>query len=161
MTKPFSLNTLTVLLTGVFASGCAVSQIETETASGAPLARQIAQSAHCGLSAPGHLTVTREEDLDKLEGLPGRNLSLAPLRAIDFAEEKVVLVAAGQKPTGGYSVTLMGSEIENEELRLTVSTKSPGPGDMVVQVLTTPCAAIAVTASGWDDIRVTRAENNR
>lgn len=161
MTKPFPLSTLAILFTGAFASGCAVSQIETETPSGAPLARQIAQSAHCGLTAPGHLTVAGSEDLDKLEGLPGRNLSLAPLREIDFSVEKVVLVAAGQKPTGGYAVTLVDSEIEDEELRLTVSTKSPGPGELVAQMLTTPCAAIAVTASGWDDIRVIQAENNR
>ncbi|WP_372996276.1 protease complex subunit PrcB family protein [Marinobacter sp.] len=148
------------LLVALFlASGCASSR--SETADGAPLARQISQSAHCGLTAPGHVHLTSVEDVEKLDALPGRNLSLESLKNIDFEREHVVLAAIGQKPTGGYSVTLDSSEIRRGTLELVVSVTEPAPGTMVTQALTTPCAVIAVTADGWDDIQITRAENNR
>ena len=151
--------TCAVVLTGALGAGCAMSQ--TETSSGAPLARQIAQSANCGLTAPGHVHLKNRSDVNRLEALPARSLPLAPLREINFDTEHVILTALGQKPTGGFSITLAGSEIVDDVLELQVDVQAPEPGMMVTQAITTPCAAIAVTASGWNDIRITPVENNR
>ena len=148
-----------LLVATLLASGCASSR--SETAAGGPLARQITQSAHCGLTAPGHVHLTSREEVRRLEALPGRNLSLESLKNIDFEREHIVLAAIGQKPTGGYSVTLDASEIRSGALELRVRVTEPAPGMIVTQALTTPCAVIAVTAEGWDDIQITRAENNR
>ena len=150
---------LTLLLFCVTAVGCAREQAKTPT--GAPLARQVSQSAHCGLTAPGHVYLTSRGDVERLEALPGRNLSLEALKKIEFEREHIVLAAIGQKPTGGYSVTLDSSEIRSGTLELRIRVAEPAPGTMVTQALTTPCAVIAVTAEGWDDIQITRAENNR
>ncbi|MCM0612767.1 protease complex subunit PrcB family protein [Marinobacter sediminum] len=159
MTRLRQVITSAALAAATLNAGCAVSQ--TETTAGAPLARQIAQSAHCGLTAPGHVHLKSEADVGRLEALPARNMSLEPLRAIDFESEHVVLAALGQKPTGGFSVTLAGSKIVDERLELAVSVREPEPGMIVSQALTTPCAVIAVTASGWNGIRITPVENNR
>lgn len=148
-----------MLIATLLVSGCASSR--SETAEGGPLARQITQSAHCGLTAPGHVHLTSRQEVERLEALPGRNLSLEALKNIEFEREHVVLAAIGQKPTGGYSVTLDSSEIRGETLELTVRVTEPAPGTMVTQALTTPCAVIAVTAEGWEDIQITRAKNNR
>ena len=148
-----------LLFATLLASGCASSR--SETAEGAPLARQITQSAHCGLTAPGYVHLTSREEVQRLEVLPGRNLSLESLKKIEFEREHIVLAAMGQKPTGGYSVTLDASEIRGGTLELRVRVTEPAPGTIVTQALTTPCAIIAVTAEGWDDIQITRAENNR
>ncbi|TYC57908.1 protease complex subunit PrcB family protein [Marinobacter sp. BW6] len=148
------------LLVAMFlASGCASSRSETEE--GGPLARQITQSAHCGLTAPGQVHLTSREEVQRLEALPGRNLSLESLKNIDFEREHLVLAAIGQKPTGGFGVTLDSSEIRSGTLELRVRVTEPAPGTIVTQALTTPCAVIAVTAEGWDGIQITRAENNR
>lgn len=148
-----------MLIATLLVSGCASSR--SETAEGGPLARQITQSAHCGLTAPGHVHLTSRQEVERLEALPGRNLSLEALKNIEFEREHVVLAAIGQKPTGGYSVTLDSSEIRGATLELTVRVTEPAPGTMVTQALTTPCAVIAVTAEGWEDIQITRAKNNR
>lgn len=148
-----------ILMAGSLLSGCAINQ--TETASGAPLARQITQSAHCGLTAAGHLLLENQSQVNRLETLPGRSLPLGPLRKIDFSQEHLVLVTLGQKRTGGFSATLDGSEIVDSQLELTIRTREPEPGTMVTQALTTPCAVIAVAATGWNTIRITSAERNR
>lgn len=160
MMRPASLLPLLgILAVGLLGTGCAVSQ--TTTQAGAPLARQITQSAHCGLVAPGNLHFKSRADVDRLAGVPGATLALAPLREIDFGREHLVLVALGRKPTGGYSVTLSGSRIVGKQLELAMDVREPAPGAMVSQALTTPCAVVAVTATGWDVIRVTRPEINR
>jgi hypothetical protein len=156
---PNHIRAVCLLVATLLASGCASSR--SETAEGGPLARQITQSAHCGLTAPGHVHLTSREEVQRLEALPGRNLSLETLKTVQFEREHIVLAAIGQKPTGGYSVTLDSSEIRSGTLELTVRVSEPAPGTMVTQALTTPCAVIAVTAKGWDDIQITRAENNR
>ena len=156
---PNHVRAVCLLVATLLASGCASSR--SETAEGGPLARQITQSAHCGLTAPGHVHLTSREEVQRLEALPGRNLSLETLKTVQFEREHIVLAAIGQKPTGGYSVTLDSSEIRSGTLKLTVRVSEPAPGTMVTQALTTPCAVIAVTAKGWDDIQITRAENNR
>ena len=156
---PNHIRAVCLLVATLLASGCASSR--SETAEGGPLARQITQSAHCGLTAPGHVHLKSIEDVEKLEALPARNLSLESLKNIEFEREHIVLAAIGQKSTGGYSVTLDSSEIRSGTLELRVRVTEPAPGTMVTQALTTPCAVIAVTAEGWDDIQITRAENNR
>lgn len=125
-----------LLVATLLASGCASSR--SETAEGGPLARQITQSAHCGLTAPGHVHLASRDEVQRLEALPGRTLSLESLKTIEFEREHVVLAAIGQKPTGGYSVTLDSSEIRGGTLELKVRVTEPAPGTMVTQALTTP-----------------------
>lgn len=141
-----------MLLTCTFLGGCASHLAATE--SGAPLARQVTTSDHCGLTAPGVLYLSRADEVDALSSLPAQTLNLSPLARLDFSREHLVIVALGQKPTGGYGVTLLGSEQVGDELRLEVAATAPAPDSMVTQVLTTPCSVMAVTAEGWDEVTV-------
>lgn len=140
-----------VILTLVLAS-CAVNR--SETAEGTPLARQVTQSDHCGLTAPGLVYVTSAQQVRTLAELPAQNLSLEPLKALDFEREHLVLVGLGQKPTGGYGVTLESSRIVDDVLHLRVSVRQPAPDSLVTQALTTPCAVIAISPDDWERLEV-------
>jgi len=139
-------------LFAVAVAGCATSR--TETAGGAPLARQITASDHCGLTAPGLVYLRDASAVNALERLPARTMTLAALRSVDFSREHLVLVGLGQQRSGGYGVALAASEITSDTLRLTVQVRRPAPGAMVSQALTTPCAVIAVSPHGWDELEV-------
>jgi len=139
-------------LTVALVAGCAINR--SATADGAPLARQVTESDHCGLTAPGLVYVSNAEDLDKLAQLPTGNLALSMLRAIDFTQEHLVLVGLGQKTTGGYGLTLQSSEIVDDVLELMVKVRRPAAGAMVTQALTTPCAVIAISPDDWEQLRV-------
>lgn len=144
--------TLALLTAGVLASGCAGSN--SETADGAPVARQLSQSDHCGLTGPGLVYIASEQDVSALERLPSSHLSLEPLRSMDFQREHIVIIGLGQKSSGGYGVTLDGAEMDADELQLTVALRQPPEDAMVTQALTTPCAVVAITPDQWKVLRV-------
>ena len=133
-------------------AGCAVNR--SATAEGAPLARQVTESDHCGLAAPGLVYVPNAEELSQLSKLPSGKLALKQLRAIAFEREHLLLVSLGQKTTGGYGLTLQSSEIVDDVLELMVEVRRPAAGAMVTQALTTPCAVIAISPDDWEQLRV-------
>ena len=151
MTYRFTLLTLGVLVLSLI-TGCAINR--SATADGAPLARQVTESDHCGLTGPGLVYVSNAGDLDKLAQLPSGNLALSMLRATDFKQEHLVLVGLGQKNTGGYGLTLQSSEIVDDVLELAVKVRRPAADAMVTQALTTPCAVIAISPKEWEQLRV-------
>jgi hypothetical protein len=133
-------------------AGCAVNR--SATAEGAPLARQVTESDHCGLTAPGLVYISNASELDRLARLPSGNLSMNQLRALDLQQEHLVLVGLGQKSTGGYGLTLESSEIVDDVLELTLKAREPAANAMVTQALTTPCAVIAISPKDWQQLRV-------
>ena len=133
-------------------AGCAVNR--SATAEGAPLARQVTESDHCGLAAPGLVYVSNAEELSQLSKLPSGKLALKQLRAIAFEREHLLLVSLGQKTTGGYGLTLQSTAIVDDVLELMVEVRRPAAGAMVTQALTTPCAVIAISPDDWEQLRV-------
>lgn len=139
-------------LAATLVNGCAINR--SATADGAPLARQVTESDHCGLTAPGLVYISNASELDRLETLPSGNLAMNQLRALDMEQEHLVLVGLGQKSTGGYGVTLESAEIVDDVLELTLNTRKPAPDAMVTQALTTPCAVIAISPEDWKRLRI-------
>lgn len=133
-------------------AGCAVNR--SATAEGAPLARQVTESDHCGLAAPGLVYVSNAEERSRLSQLPSGKLALKQLRAIDFEREHLLLVGLGQKTTGGYGLTLQSAEIRDDVLELKMAVRRPAKDAMVTQALTTPCAVIAISPKEWEQLRV-------
>lgn len=139
-------------LSALLLAGCATQR--QATASGAPLARQVTASEHCGLTAPGLVYLTSADEVRALSGLPGQAINLSSMAALDFSREHLLLVALGQRSTGGYGLTLAASEQLGDTLQLEMDVYRPAPDAMVTQVITTPCTALAVTASGWRTVTV-------
>lgn len=154
-TKRSSKSLLGFALTSLVLTGCAANR--SATPEGAPLARQLTQSDHCGLAAPGLVYLDNVAQVERLSGLPTRNLPLDSLKAVDFEREHLLLVSLGQKTTGGYGITLEDSVIRDGVLEVRVSVRQPAADAMVTQVLTTPCAVMAVTPANWKRLTVSGA----
>lgn len=135
--------------------GCAASNT-VEEKPGDPLVRQVIQSAHCGLTGPGLAYVSTDERLQKLLELPTQNLAVQQLRQVNLEQEHLLFVTLGEKSTGGYSVRLASASVDSpgNTLRLSMAVRSPAPDMMVTQVITSPCAVVAVPAEDWPEIRV-------
>lgn len=57
---------------------------------------------------------------------------------LDWNKQQVVLLAMGQKNTGGYSIDIDKVEKTNAEITVYYKTNGPKKGDMVTQALTAP-----------------------
>jgi PrcB C-terminal len=62
-----------------------------------------------------------------------------PLPTVDFSQEMIVVVALGNRPTGGYNILLEGaSELPASGTLVTVSSVAPGPRCITTQAFTQP-----------------------
>lgn len=148
------LNSCLILALAISLAACARTVPVVQTGTGAPLARQLTAADHCGLTAPGLVHIENASELSKFRQLPQQNLNLPAADSIDFDNEHLVVVGLGQKLTGGYSVILTSYALHGDELDLGVVVNEPDPQMLVPQVITTPCAVIAVAASGWQTLDV-------
>ena len=73
----------------------------------------------------------------------------------DFARESVVILLAGPRNTGGWSVEPRGVSLEGRTLIVDAAIKSPPPDAMVTQAFTSPFAVIAVGTKDFDGVRWT------
>lgn len=73
----------------------------------------------------------------------------------DFATEAVVILLAGQKRSGGYSVEPRGVRVDGRTLVVDAAVNTPPAGSMTTQALTSPYAVIAVDTNDFDDVRWT------
>ena len=65
---------------------------------------------------------------------------------VNFSNEMVVAVFLGSRPTGGFSVELVGARVENDVLIVDYAEQRPGRGDIVSQVLTSPFHIVKLPA---------------
>ncbi|MDO6823170.1 protease complex subunit PrcB family protein [Marinobacter sp. 1_MG-2023] len=149
------LPAVSLVAAGALLVGCAATET-AEDEPRAPLVRQVTQSAHCGLTGPGLAYVQTKERLQQLLELPTQNMAVQQLREVDLEQEHLLFVTLGQKPTGGHSLSLASAEVESSDnmLRLTMVVRAPAPGSMAAQVITSPCAVIAIPVGDWSEIRV-------
>ncbi len=61
---------------------------------------------------------------------------------IDFSQEKVAIIALGQRSTGGYSIEITGIEETEDEVILTYEERAPE--GMATQALTYPSKVVSV-----------------
>jgi len=154
--KIFSGVPAVCVLAGFALLGACASSGIAEDKPDAPLARQITQSAHCGLTGPGLAYAKTPEGLQQLLELPAQNMAVQQLRQVNLEKEHLLFVTLGEKPTGGFSVSLASASAENTKsaLRLSMAVRSPAPGMMTTQAITSPCVVVAVPATEWPEIRV-------
>src|SRR5690554_1905847 len=66
------------------------------------------------------------------------------LQAVDFQKYVLVLLHAGQKSTGGYSISAESVKVAKGITTVTVKETGPEPGAQVTMALSNPFAIVAV-----------------
>jgi hypothetical protein len=67
-----------------------------------------------------------------------------PRPSIDFARHMLVAVAAGTRPTGGFSIEVRRVATRADTLEVTVLETCPAPGAVVTQGLSQPVEVVRV-----------------
>lgn len=76
--------------------------------------------------------------------LQGGVTPLPPVPVVDFATERVVVVAAGTRPSGGFAYTFDRARTTSEAVEVGLTLVSLSPRCAVAQMLTSPAIALAV-----------------
>jgi hypothetical protein len=92
-----------------------------------------------------HLATSQERFISLWNLAYGRQLNVPPAPSLDFRRDTVVGFFLGQRPTGGYSVTVRDVTLEGGEVYVDVRITEPGPGDITTQALTSPWVLVRVT----------------
>ena len=92
-----------------------------------------------GLKEPLLLLVNSAQDLESLG-----SYDLA-VHAVDFDKESLVLLALGEKPTGGYWARITGVQREGQQLYVQGLANRPSQDQAVTQALTYPYDAVVIS----------------
>jgi protease stability complex PrcB-like protein len=66
------------------------------------------------------------------------------LQTIDWSKQMILLVEAGLRKTGGYTVEMTALEVKDRQLIVKWKVNEPKPGSAVIQETTNPAAAVLV-----------------
>lgn len=75
---------------------------------------------------------------------------------------KSITLLWGEKPTGGYAISIVSAEAAGNTLKVLYSLRSPGPGDLVAQAITYPRATTSLPpgTEPFTEVKLVRAEGN-
>lgn len=123
-----------VLLSGIILFACnATSKLDSNDFS------VILQGEYGGKEEKTHEIITNNNDfINAIESFPITEEELSKLISIDFSQHNVIIVHAGQKNNGGYSITIDRVEVIKTELLVYVKESGPKKGENVTMALTNP-----------------------
>lgn len=81
----------------------------------------------------------------------------AELPSVDFAKSTLVLIALGERTTGGHALRVDRVTRQGESAVVHYTVTRPGPGCMTTQVITSPVELISI-ARVTADVRFRRAD---
>ncbi|MBI1967058.1 MAG: protease complex subunit PrcB family protein [Gemmatimonadetes bacterium] len=84
-----------------------------------------------------------------------------PLPPVDFGEETVVLVAMGERSSGGYGIEITGVAADPAGRYIEVLEMAPGMGCAVTLALTQPVDAVVMPAAPAASVRFVERRETR
>ena len=106
--------------------------------------QQGGQSAYTAQSPAAYLAINSNQLLTIWRLATGNQIPQPATPGVDFNQSRVVAFFWGQKPTGGYSVQYVSSQLSGTTLRVTLRLLSPAPGAILTQALTSPFVMLEV-----------------
>lgn len=71
---------------------------------------------------------------------------------IDFDTYDLVVVALGERSTGGFGINIESIQLDGGELAVTGKASAPGPDAIVTQALTYPYSAVLIANTSADKV---------
>ncbi len=106
--------------------------------------QQGSQSAYTAPSPAAYLASSSDQILSIWRLATGNQLPQPPTPSVNFNQNRVVAFFWGQKPTGGYGIQLVNTQLSGSTLRVTLRLVSPAPGAILTQALTSPFVMLEV-----------------
>lgn len=140
---------ITMVLLGACAGSGAPPLPTPDTGDGAALdpgdVRLYMEAQQSGWDQPRTQVIADEGALRLAWTTMFRNVTPAPpIPAIDFDAYRLVLVAAGMRPTGGFALEFSSGRVTADSMILDVVVRAPRAGCGVTQALTSPAVMLRI-----------------
>lgn len=106
--------------------------------------QQGSQSAYTNEGASAFIASNQSQLQSIWRLATGNQIPQPATPSVDFNLNRVVAFFWGQKPTGGYGVQYISSQLSGSTLRVTLRLVSPAPGAILTQALTSPFVMLEV-----------------
>lgn len=87
------------------------------------------------------------EQESEWQQLPEQTRNEFSQASIDWTRERILLISEGQKPSAGYSLKLENWLLEQNYWQATKLQRSPAPGTLQAQMITSPCLLVVIPKS--------------
>lgn len=118
---------------------------------------ELASGTNAAVTDPTVRVATSQGELSALYGLAYGRQTGVPAAPSLGAGGTAVGIFLGQRPTGGYGVRVLGASTQGGVLTLTAEVRSPGPGSITTQALTSPWTIVRVSGT-YREVRVVNAQ---
>jgi len=102
-------------------------------------------SQQCYVSQ-GEVNIWLEEKAE-WDQLPEKTRSEFSQANINWEQERILLLSEGQKPSAGYDLKLEGWLLEQDYWQARKLVRSPAPGTLQAQLITSPCLLVVLPKS--------------
>lgn len=144
--QPLSVITSTTTTTinaGGSVSGSNVPTSGSSTPASTLKFREVASGSNALVSTPQIKLASSQDDLGVLwNSAYGRQVPVPPIPLI--VGQSAVGIFLGNRPTGGYGVTVQSVSASGSALDIVVNVRAPGPGSINTQSITSPWTIVAV-----------------
>jgi hypothetical protein len=94
---------------------------------------------YSGLDEPLRLIITDPDAWREIwKRIHSNHSELPPLPEVDFSRDKILVVALGARPTGGYGIIIDGAYERDDRIEVIVQSQSPGKSCMTTQAVIQP-----------------------
>lgn len=149
----------TIAGTAFFVAACSVSQTSNSLIKSLPVTVLFANQV-CGPAANvAGLTWIQTQDklIETTTKLQGNMLGgSSPDLKVDFDNSNALLISMGQKPSGGYAVSLREStaNVKRGTAQIAIDWVEPIPGVFTTQMLTSPCLLVSLPKGDYQKLEV-------
>jgi protease stability complex PrcB-like protein len=100
-------------------------------------------------------------DQGALERLWARLGASEDMPKVDFATDVVIVAALGQRPSGGYGISVRRAAVEAGKLTAEVVSVKPGAGCVTTMAMTQPVEVVAVAAAKVGEVGFVEREETK
>lgn len=117
-------------------------------ADAAAILRKVPASTGGGPAAPAQRIVRDAKEWEALwKQVNSHRTPASKAPAVDFGKEMIAFAALGSKPSGGWTVEIVGARVEEGKLRILYAEKGPPGKAATAAVLTSPWHAVVLAKS--------------
>lgn len=110
----------------------------------------LSQQSQGGASIQFYEILTEEDEIRMLLGDENLKNKISPY---DMKNSTVLILNMGEKPTGGFSITIEEVKEVSDKVVVTIKENIPEPGAMVTMALTNPYTVVKINSKKKIEIR--------